>query len=279
MDSFGPLCSAEWLREHLDDPDLRVIDLRWYLDGRSGLDAYQRGHIPGAVFVALEGEITGTLEGRGRHPLPERDAFQGAMRAAGVRTASRVVVYDDLSGMVAGRLWWLLHYFGHERVAVLDGGLDAWLGELEQTPATPPSGDFEAAPPAIERKLDYEGVGSLPAGSVLLDARAGDRFRGEHEPVDPRAGHVPGAKSAPFAGNLDAEGRFLPASSLRRRFEVLGVRSGDDAVVYCGSGVSACHDLIALELAGFPGARLYPGSWSDWSRRPDAAVETGAGDD
>lgn len=275
MSVFGPLVSADWLRRHVGDGDLRLIDFRWYLDGRSGVDAYRSGHIPGAVFVDLDGEVTGHgPDGAGRHPLPSGPAFERAMRQAGVDRGSQVVVYDDQSGFVAARLWWLLRYFGHEDVAVLDGGLRAWDGLLEEHEVRPEAGDFVAAPPRLDMKMDFEAVRGLDGSRVLLDARAGERFRGEVEPIDPKPGHIPGARSAPWSGNLDPEGRFRAPEELRSRFADRGVASGDDVVAYCGSGVSACHNLLALEIAGLPGATLYPGSWSDWSSR-DAPTATG----
>lgn len=275
VDSFGPLVSAAWLRDHLSDGDLRVLDLRYYLDGRSGPDAYRRGHLPGAVFCDLEADLSQKAPVGGRHPLPERGAFEQAMRRLGVDASSRVVAYDDQKGMVAGRLWWLLRYFGHDAVAVLDGGLQAWGEPLETEWVTPELGDFVAAVPHTDWKVEYEEVRALGPQTLLLDARAGERFRGEEESVDPVGGHIPGARSAPYAGNLGPDGRFKTPEELRQRYRDLGVTSGAETVVYCGSGVSACNDLLALELAGLSGARLYPGSWSDWSRRPDAGVETG----
>lgn len=274
--TFGPLVSAEWLRAHRGDADVRVIDLRWYLDGRSGHEAYLAGHIPGAVFVDLDGDITGTAAGAGRHPLPDREAFERAMRQAGVEGSSRVVVYDDQGGFTAGRLWWLLRYFGHDDVAVLDGGLRAWGEPVEREERRLEPGGFVASPPREGMKVDYEEVRALDPSGLLIDARAGERYRGEvEEALDPRAGHIPGARSAPWGGNLDEEGRFRSPRELRRRFERLGVGGGEEVVAYCGSGVSACHDLLAMELAGLTGARLYPGSWSDWSRRGDAPIATG----
>jgi len=266
-----------WLSQHLRDKDLRVIDFRWYLDGRSGRAAYDSGHIPGAVFVDLDAHVTGHDSGAGRHPLPGRSQFQQSMRCAGVRPESRVVVYDDLGGFSAARLWWLLRYFGHPAVALLDGGLQAWGGELSTKPETAVEGDFVAAAEQLQMKLDYAEVRSLGARLVLLDARAPERFRGEIEPIDPRAGHIPGARSRPWPANLDQHRRFLSPEALRQGFEELGVRSGPEAVAYCGSGVSACHNVLALEIAGLRGARLYPGSWSDWSTRPEAPAATGAG--
>ena len=269
----GPLVSAAWLTEHHADADLSLLDFRWYLDGRSGLAAYAAGHIPGAVFVDMA-SVTGRRTDAGRHPLPEPADFQLAMRKAGVGRRSPVVVYDDQGGMTAARLWFLLRFFGHGQVALLDGGLQAWPHELSREPARVAPGDFEAEEPRAEWVLDYALMGSRPAGTVLVDARAPDRFSGETEPIDPRAGHIPGARNAPWGGNLERDGRFLPAERLRERFLALGAE-GENTVNYCGSGVSACHNLLALELAGIPGARLYEGSWSDWSSRAEAPVETG----
>jgi thiosulfate/3-mercaptopyruvate sulfurtransferase len=272
--SFGPLVDAGWLRGHHTDPDVRVIDIRWYLDGRSGRAAYEAGHVPGAVFVDLAG-VSGHEPGRGRHPLPDAGPFDRAMRDAGVGARSMVVAYDDAGGTVAARLWWMLRYFGHDLAAVLDGGIQAWPGPLSTETERPAPGDFTAASPRIDMKVEYEDVRAVPAGALLLDARASERYRGETEPVDPRAGHIPGARSAPAGGNLGDGGRFRAPEELRRRYEALGVRDGADVVAYCGSGVSACHDLLALELGGLRGARLYPGSWSEWSSRPQSPVATG----
>jgi thiosulfate/3-mercaptopyruvate sulfurtransferase len=275
MDSFGPLVDAGWLASHVADPDVRLLDVRYYLDGRSGREAYDAGHIPGAVFVDLNGDVTGHGTGAGRHPLPEREAFERAMRAAGVSRGSRVVVYDDQGAFVAGRIWCLLRYFGHDAVAVLDGGLQAWHDVLSARPSEPAPGDFVASPPREGMKLDYEAVRDRPADTLLLDARSGPRYRGEVEPVDAKAGHIPGAVNAPYGDNLTDDLRFRSPEELRARFGEAGVTDGADVVVYCGSGVSACNDLLAMEVAGLHGARLYPGSWSDWSSRPDAPVATG----
>jgi thiosulfate/3-mercaptopyruvate sulfurtransferase len=272
--TFGPLVDAAWLADHHRDPEVRVVDLRWYLDGRSGRDAYDAGHVPGAVFVDLAA-ISGHEPGRGRHPLPDAGVFQAAMRAAGIDDATAVVVYDDGGGVVAARLWWMLRYFGHERVAVLDGGIQAWAGELSTEAERPAPGSLTAPPPRDDLRVDYEQVRALPAGALLLDARPADRYRGENELVDPVAGHIPGAVSAPAVGNLTDGLRMLAPDELRRRFAALGAGEGREVVVYCGSGVSACHDLLAMELAGLPGARLYPGSWSEWSSRDESPVATG----
>jgi thiosulfate/3-mercaptopyruvate sulfurtransferase len=273
MGSFGPIVSPEWLRSHLREPNLVVVDMRWYLDGRSGKAAYDKGHIPGAVFLDLA-EVSGD-SGAGRHPLPSRDRFERALRRAGVNRSDRVVAYDDASGSTAGRLWWLLRSFGHQAAAVLDGGIQAWGQPLETVASQRPAGDFLAAEPAWADVVSYEQLRQGQAPGVLLDARAGRRYRGEEEPIDRRAGHIPGAKSAPWQGNLGPDGRYLPAADLRRRFQQLGVSSGGEAILYCGSGVSSIQNLIALELAGLHGARVYAGSWSDWSSHEDAPVATG----
>ncbi len=267
--AFGPLVDAGWLRAHLGDEDVRVVDFRWYLQGREGRDEYAKGHIPGAVFVGLE-EVTG--EGPGRHPLPSRGQFEAAMRRAGVNTQTRVVVYDDSGGSVAARLWFLLCLFGHDRQAVLDGGLQAWGGPVDTAAPGVRAGDFIAAEPDRSLILDFEAVRAT-RDMPVIDARLGERYRGETEPVDPRAGHIPGALNAPYTGNLDAERRFKPPAELRARYAELGAEQG--AVFYCGSGVNATHDILAMEVAGLPGARLYEGSWSDWSRR-DLPLATGS---
>lgn len=271
---FGPLVSPEWLAQHLHDADLRVIDFRWYLDGRSGREAYRAGHIPGAVFLDLEA-VTGQT-GAGRHPLPTMDRFTAAVRAAGISWRSRVVVYDDASGSVGARLWWLLRHFGHEPVAVLDGGIPAWTGELATGDEPPPAtGDYVARPPLDGGVVDYREVRDRADGTVLIDARVGARYRGETEPIDPRAGHIPGAISAPYSDSVGADGRFLSPAQLRERFGRIGIADGGRVVAYCGSGVTATHDLLALEVAGLPGARLYAGSWSDWSSRPELPAAKG----
>jgi thiosulfate/3-mercaptopyruvate sulfurtransferase len=275
VSGVGPLVDASWLADHLDDPRLRLIDFRWRVDA-PGRPGYEAGHIPGAVFVDLEAEgSSGHGTGGGRHPLPERHDFEEAMRAAGVDRDSLVVVYDDQNGFTACRLWWMLRYFGHDAVAVLDNGLDGWAGPLDTGSPSVPRGDFVAGEPRTTARLDYEDVRRLPREVVLLDARRPERYRGEVEPTDPRAGHIPGARSAPWGGNLEESGRLRSPDELRRRFGDLGVHDGAEVVAYCGSGVSACLNLLALEVAGLPGARLYPGSWSDWSTRPDAPVATG----
>ncbi len=265
---FGPLVEAAWLREHIAERDVRVIDFRWYLQGRDGRSEYAKGHIPGAVFVDLEA-VTG--RGGGRHPLPAAGQFEIEMRKAGVSSATRVVVYDDAGASVAARLWFLLGYFGHRAQAVLDGGIGAWGSPLETAAPAVALGDFRAAPPDASRVLHFEDVRRL-GGVPLIDARAGERYRGEREPIDPKAGHIPGALNAPFTENVEPDGRFKSPAELRARYEKLGAAEG--AVFYCGSGVNASQHLLAMAVAGLPNARLYAGSWSDWSNR-DAPVATG----
>jgi thiosulfate/3-mercaptopyruvate sulfurtransferase len=277
VSKFGPLVSPEWLREHSADADLRVVDFRWYLTGSQGRDAYLGGHIPGAVFVDLDA-VTG--KGPGRHPLPTKQQFQAEMRRAGISDSTKVVAYDDAGGSIAARLWFLLGWFGHGAQAVLDSGLQGWGRPLETEVPAVRAGTLKARAPERSRILDFEqvkrlstaGRGKAGARRALIDARVGERYRGEREPIDPKKGHIPGAVSAPWIDNLDANARFKSPEELRRRYEALGVDG--TAAVYCGSGVNACHDLLALELAGISDARLYEGSWSDWSSR-DAPVATG----
>lgn len=266
--SFGPLVEADWLRNHISDENVRLIDFRWYLVGRNGRDEYMRGHIPGAVFVEL-GSVTG--EGAGRHPLPTASQFEKEMRKAGVSAETRVVIYDDQGGSVAARLWFMLGWFGHDAQAVLNGGLQAWGSPLERDIPHVDPGDFISREPDQSRILDFDAVRQLQ-GVPLLDARLAERYRGDVEPVDPKAGHIPGALSAPWKENLGPDGRFKSPAELRKLYEDLGAAQG--AVAYCGSGVTSCHDVLAMEVAGLPNARLYVGSWSDWSRR-DAPVATG----
>ncbi len=276
----GPLVDEAWLAAHLADANVRIIDLRWYLGARRGADEYARGHIPGAVFVDLEKDISAPV-GPGRHPIPSPAQFERAMRRAGVSPDTRVVVYDDAGGSVAARLWWLLEAHGHARAHVLDGGITAWLAAGRPTETAAPvvaPGAFVAAL-VKGSALDRHQVERARhrAGYVLLDARAPERFRGEVEPVDARPGHIPGARNAPWAANL-VDGRFADAKALRARYRKLGARPGVTVVCYCGSGVTACHDVLALAVARLPAVRvrLYEGSWSEWARDPDRPAALGA---
>jgi thiosulfate/3-mercaptopyruvate sulfurtransferase len=261
--------------EKLHDPDLRLVDCRWYLTGpRVGRSEYEAGHLPGAVFVDVHHELA-QHPGPGRHPIPDPDRFGALMRRIGVSAHTKVVAYDDAGGAAAARLWWLLRFYGHPQAALLDGGIPRWISEgrpLETSiPAFPP-GDFIARPDRA-RVVDRDAVARRSPDTVLIDARAPERYRGDVEPIDPRAGHIPGAVNVPFAENL-RDGSFRPPDELRARYAAVGA-DRSPVIVYCGSGVTACHDLFALELAGLSGAVLYEGSWSDWSSRPDAPIATG----
>lgn len=271
----GPFVEVDWLAPRRTASDVRVIDFRWSMDPtRSGIEEYRAGHIPGAVFVELE-DVTGSDSGAGRHPLPSKEQFERVMRAAGVSAASLVVVYDDSGGQSAPRLWWLLRYFGHARVAVLDGGLQAWKGPLERGDRAVPAGDFTAGDGRDDMVIDHAELRSEMSDLVMLDARARPRYLGDDASIDPVPGHIPGAGNAPWQSQVDDRGFALAPSQLRRRFEALGMRDPARTVAYCGSGVTACAVLVALERAGLPGARLYPGSWSDWCVRPGAPIASG----
>ncbi len=254
---------------------LVLVDVRWKLGGPPGREDYLAGHIPGAVFVSLDTELAAHGEPQdGRHPLPSIDSLQVAARRWGLRDGDSVVAYDDNGNLAAARLWWLLRWAGFDDVRLLDGGLSGWVaagGTLETTDVVPQAGDVTLGAGQLAT-IDIVGAAAYPG--VLLDARAAERYAGEVEPIDPRAGHIPGAVSAPTTDNLDADGRFRPAAELRRRFESLGVRDGVDVAAYCGSGVTAAHEVAALAIAGFDAA-LYPGSWSQWSNHEDRPVATG----
>jgi thiosulfate/3-mercaptopyruvate sulfurtransferase len=269
-------------------PVPRLLDVRWKLGGPPGRAEFRRGHLPGAVYVDLDTELAGHGEpADGRHPLPAPADLQAAARGWGLDDGDTVVVYDDLGNLSAARAWWLLRNAGVRDVRLLDGGLAAWrAAELPVVAGEEPvpAGSVTLAGGSLPT-LDADAAGALARDGVLLDARAAERYRGDVEPIDPRAGHIPGAISAPTGGNLDADGRFLPAAELRARFEALGVRvgtaaedgaagNGFDVGVYCGSGVTAAHQAVALTLAGFTPA-LYPGSWSQWSNLPERPVATG----
>jgi len=273
-----PLVSPEWVRSHLTDSTLRLVDCRWYLTGsKSGRLEYENGHLPGAVFVDVHTELA-ERPGPGRHPLPRPETFARLMSRIGVGPETFVVAYDDAGGANAARLWWLLDYFGHAGAAVLDGGLPRWVADglpLETAVPSYPPANF-VAQPQPGRVVDRVGVTDRAADAVLIDARAAERYRGDFEPFDPRAGHIPGAVSVPFADNLE-QGVFRPPDALKERFVEVGADRSPQVIVYCGSGVTACHDLLALRIAGISGALLYEGSWSDWCSDPDAPIGTGSG--
>ena len=257
-----------------------VLDVRWRLGGPPGIGSYREGHLPGAVFIDLDRDLSGPAGPGGRHPLPETERFQAAMRAAGVSHGRPVVVYDDGDSLPAARAWWMLRYYRHEEVRVLDGGYRAWLAAglavttAEQAQAP---GDFTARPGQLP-VLDAPAAAELARTGLLLDVRAAERYRGENESVDPVAGHIPGAVSAPAAGNLTSGGTFKAAAELAAGFAALGAALGAGPGVrvgaYCGSGVTAAQEVLALTLAGIPAA-LYVGSWSDWITDPARPVATG----
>ena len=265
-----PIVDAAWLRAHRDE--VVLADVRWYLDGRSGRDAFLTAHVPGAVFVDLEFDLSAPGDPTdGRHPLPSPEELAAALGRLGIGEDDVVIAYDDSGGGTAGRLVWMLRVIGHP-AALLDGGLQAWPEPPEsgagasRSPTTVP-----VRPWPLDRFASHDEIAVAAADpkAVVLDARSAPRFAGEDASVDRRAGHIPGAANAPWAGNLDpATGRFRDASALRKRFADLGVGDGTDVICYCGSGVSACADLLALERAGLGRTRLYVPSWSGWSADP-----------
>lgn len=267
MADFPLLTDCTTLHEHLDDPDWRVVDCRFRLDDlHAGRCAWKYSHIPGAVHVDVETDLSGPVgAGTGRHPLPSREQLAELFNLLGISNDSRVVVYDDTGGCFAARLWWLLRWMGHEKVALLDGGWSSWTEgafPVSKRPPRIPAAEFIAHAPLVDAVTARDIVATLDNSSLqLVDARAAERFSGEVEPIDPVAGHIPGAINRPFTDNLDDTGHFRSAGELRERFD-----SGNPAAVvhYCGSGVTACHNLFAMELAGLRGSRLYPGSWSEW---------------
>ncbi|MPQ98219.1 sulfurtransferase [Modestobacter sp. I12A-02628] len=258
-----------------------LLDVRWALGDPHGRRHHEQAHLPGAVFVDLDTELAGHgAPTDGRHPLPEPADLQAAARRWGLRTGRPVRVYDDTGGLAAARAWWLLRWAGLTDVRLLDGGLAAWRaagGALESGEVHPEPGDVELGAGHLP-VLTTEEAAALPGRGVLLDARAAERYRGEVEPVDPRAGHVPGARCAPTTVNLTPDGHFAPAAALRERFAELGATDGRPVGVYCGSGVTAAHQVAALRIAGVDAA-LYPGSWSAWSSDPSRPVATGPAPD
>lgn len=279
---MGALISTAELARRLGEPSLRIADLRWRLgQPGKGRELYRAGHIPGAVHLDIDTELA-AVSGPGRHPLPSPEQCAAVLGRAGIGDSHDVVVYDDLGGAIAARLWWMLRWLGHDQVALLDGGLPQWQGEsrpLERQPREPTPARFTPRPRA-EMTVERAQVERLRARPqvLVLDARAAERYRGDSEPIDARAGHIPGAVNAPYQENLidSSDPRFRHPNALRERYAALGADRAQSVVCYCGSGVTACHDLFALELAGFSGAKLYPGSWSDWSADPGRPVATGA---
>ena len=260
-----------------------IIDTRFDLaDVDAGPAAWRQGHVPGSFYLHLDRDLSGVKTGRnGRHPLPERAVFAATLARCGVTPASQVVALDAQGGVYAARLWWMLRWMGHANVAVLDGGLAAWTAaggaltaEVATAPPTPPYPDRASLVSTVDAAALALRLGRTP----LVDARAGERFRGEVEPLDKAAGHIPGALNRFFKENLDAaSGRFKPAAQLRAEFAaLLGMAAAADVVHQCGSGVTACHNLLAMEHAGLRGSLLYPGSWSEWSADPSRPVAQGA---
>ncbi|MCB9496826.1 MAG: sulfurtransferase [Fibrobacteria bacterium] len=281
-DSHTCLIDSATLRPNLERADWMVFDVRHDLASpRAGVDAWRSGHIPGALFLPLEEALSGARTGtNGRHPLPDRRILSAILAGLGLCKGYQVVVYDDQGGIFAARFWWLLRWLGHSRVAVLDGGFPSWLAEggaQEDAPPAPRArGGFEEGPSLVSIADANQILSNLGNPSLLVvDARSPDRFRGENELLDPVGGHIPGAANRFCRDNLLPDGRFKPADLLRREFEtLLDFRRPDQAVMQCGSGVTACHNLLAMEIAGLSGAALYPGSWSEWCSDPSRPVET-----
>ena len=275
------LVSAADLAAHLDDPRWVICDCRHDLaDTEAGRRAYAESHIPGARFVHLDEDLSAPKTGRnGRHPLPEPGQAARRFGELGIDGTKRVVAYDGSGGPYAARLWWMLRWLGHDAVAVLDGGWNAWLAaRYSPSKEIPETGTARFIPrPRSEAALDVKAVAERlgTSGPLLLDARIPSRYRGENEALDPVAGHIPGAVNRPWQLNLDAEGRFKPARELRKEFgETLAGNAPDRVTHYCGSGVTACHNLLAMEVAGLAGSKLYPGSWSEWCSDPARPVVT-----
>lgn len=274
------LITVEQLRAMLGDRSLVVFDCRFSLqDTAAGAKAYREAHVPGALFADVATDLSSPhIPGStGRHPLPARQHWLRRLQAWGLRPAQQVVAYDDAGGAGAARLWWMLRWAGHEQVAVLDGGWQAWLAAQQPVtaalPATPERASFDYATlPPLTTLVEAAQVDA--AHQVLLDARESPRFRGEVEPLDPVAGHIPGAQCSPYSGNLGPDGRFKPAAALREKFAV-AAGSDQPLVCYCGSGITACHNILALRVAGLPEAALYAGSWSEWVTDPARPVARG----
>ncbi|CAM3664333.1 Sulfurtransferase [Bordetella sputigena] len=286
---FDTLISAQdlaSLRARGDTP-LLIADCRFDLmDTGAGSQAYRRGHLPGAHYLHLEEDLSGAVTGRnGRHPLPDRDALAARLAALGMNDDTQLVAYDDAGGMYAARLWWLARWLGHRAVAVLDGGVGAWTAAglpMTDEPTTPPArrGNLRAGA-SLVRTVSHQDVRDnlITGDRLVVDARAPDRFRGENETIDPVGGHIPGARNRLFRENLDSTGRFRAPDDLRGAFAaLLDGRRAEQVINQCGSGVTACHNLLAMEIAGLTGAALYPGSWSEWCAQDGAPVATGPAD-
>ena len=268
-----PLTQVDELASLVASGGCTVLDVRYRLAGPSGAEEFARGHVPGAAYVDLDSALAGPPGPAGRHPLPDVAVFEEAMRAAGVSDDLPVVVYDDWAGRAAARCWWLLRWAGHRDVSVLDGGWSAWVEsgrDVSDVQKSPQEGDFTARP-GLLHVLAVGEVLELAERGVLIDARDPERFRGEVEPVDPVAGHIPGAVNVPTGANLREDGRFRSAEELR---EIYAVAQGREVAAYCGSGVTSTHDILAMAVAGIDAA-LYPGSWSEWVADPERPVARG----
>lgn len=277
--SFTTLIDAATLQSQLENPDWRIVDVRHQLtDTGYGERAYAEAHLPGAVFMHCDRDLSGPMTGsNGRHPLPDRERLIARLGEIGIGQGTQVVVYDDAQGMIAGRLWWLLRWLGHEAVAVLDGGLQAWQaagGTMNADVPPPRPAVFVAADPLTGLVTAGEVLDALGQPTLqVVDARAPDRFRGENETIDPVGGHIPGAINRFFRDNLEADGRFKAPAQLRAEWLARLAGIAPERVVHqCGSGVSACHNQLAMAVAGLSGSRLYAGSWSEWCADPDRPV-------
>jgi thiosulfate/3-mercaptopyruvate sulfurtransferase len=280
---YSTLISADELKPHIGDTQWKIFDVRHDLfDREAGLRAYQAGHIPGARFVHIDDDLSGTKTGRnGRHPLPPRDELAERFRAWGIDNGTQIVAYDAHGGQFAARLWWLARWLGHTSAAVLDGGWSAWLaasGAIDTGAPPPVEGSFVPFASKVAVRHTQEVFDALGyRARLIVDARLPERYRGEQEPIDPVAGHIPGALNRPWTQNLTSEQRFKPPAQLREEFTaLLGDRTADRVAHQCGSGVTACHHLLAMEVAGLPGSALYAGSWSEWIADPARPVRTGA---
>lgn len=282
---YESLIAVDQLQHLLTSPNPPLLlDVRFDLaDTAAGERAYEAGHLPGAFYLHLDRDLSGPKQlpngpFRGRHPLPEREALAQRLRSLGLRQGQQVVVMDAADGMFAARVWWMLRWLGHAAVAVLDGGLAAWQqagGPLVTTASTSSEGDFQPSAP-LEQPLSAQELHAALGRVRLIDARAAERFRGDVEPLDAQAGHIPGASNRFFKSNLGPDGRFKPPAMLREEFQaLLGVFDASGAVHQCGSGVTACHNLLAMHHAGLPGSRLYAGSWSEWSAQPGLPLARG----
>ncbi len=279
------LVTTSWLADHLNDSNVRVIDTRWYLlQPTKGENDYHNAHIPNALYLSVDRHLSAQPLAdakTGRHPLPDNEAFAETMSHAGIGATTHVVVYDDADGGQSARLWWLLRYFGHDNVSLLDGGLTQWVAEgrplTAHIPAFPRA-EFQAEPnPGMVVTKQEMIAATKNPHALILDARAPERYQGITEPIDARAGHIPGARNAPLAGNLRGgdDFRFNESSALRAHYDQYGANGADEIIAYCGSGVNGAADLFALHLAGYDNTRLYAGSFSEWSRDPDLPIITG----